>query len=148
MVSRRGLAALVAIALAGCQTVTPEAERPARMIDADDDSRAALGRGVDTLMGTHVTLAPDALTDSSYLTIETMPKPSMENPVPLGRDLRYGLYPARYADRRTAPRRWNPLRGGIVVSPRITALVRNYSRRNGSSIIRAEHGRPDGPRMR
>jgi hypothetical protein len=87
MVSRRGLAALVAIALAGCQTVTPEAEHPARMIDADDDSRAALGRGVDTLMGTHVTLAPDALTDSSYLTIETMPKPSMENPVPLGRDL-------------------------------------------------------------
>ena len=60
MVSRRGLAALVAIALAGCQTVTPEAEHPARMIDADDDSRAALGRGVDTLMGTHVTLAPDA----------------------------------------------------------------------------------------
>jgi hypothetical protein len=87
MILNRRLAALVTIALAGCQTVTPETERPARMVDADDASRAALGRAVDTLMGTHVTLAPDALVDSSYLTLETLPKPSMENPVPLGRDL-------------------------------------------------------------
>ena len=87
MILNRRLAALLAMVLTGCQTVTPEAERPARMVDADDASRAALGRAVDTLMGTHVTLAPNALIDSSYLTLETLPKPSMENPVPLGRDL-------------------------------------------------------------
>ena len=87
MMKTRRLATLAGIALAGCQTVTPDADRPARMVDADDASRAALGRAVDSLMGTHVTLAPDALVDSSYLTLETLPKPSMENPVPLGRDL-------------------------------------------------------------
>ena len=75
------------LALAACQTVQPDGVRPARMIDADEQSRAALGRAVDRLMGTRVTLSPAALTDSSYLTIETLPKPSMENPLPLGRDL-------------------------------------------------------------
>ena len=75
------------LGLVACQTVQPDGARPARMVDADEHSRAALGRAVERLMGTQVTLSPAALTDSSYLTIETMPKPSMENPMPLGRDL-------------------------------------------------------------
>jgi predicted small secreted protein len=75
-----------ALLLTGCQTVAPENEVAARIIDPDDASRAALQDTVNTIMGTDVTIAADALTNSSFLTIENRPRPTMENPVPMGRD--------------------------------------------------------------
>ena len=62
-----------------------EAER--RIVNPDDASRAALQEVVNTAFGTNVTLADDALTDSSLLTIERRPQPTMENQNPLGRNM-------------------------------------------------------------
>ena len=82
------LAPLSAAALlcTGCQTVAPEHEVPARIIDPDDASRAALLETVNSIMGSEVTITDNALTASSFLTIENRPQPTMENPVPIGRD--------------------------------------------------------------
>jgi len=62
-------------------------DKPARIVNPDDASRAALQEAVNTMFGTNVTLADNALTDSSLLTIERSPKPTMENPNPLGRNM-------------------------------------------------------------
>ncbi len=82
---------LIAIALglllAGCQTVGTGSGQPARIIDADDASRAALQEAVNTAFGTNVTIAANALTNSSVLTIERGPQPTMENPNPIGRNM-------------------------------------------------------------
>ena len=72
--------------IAGCQTIAPEHEVGARIVDPDDASRAALQETVNKIMGSNVTIAKNALTTSSYLTIENRPQPTMENPVPMGRD--------------------------------------------------------------
>ena len=74
-------------AIAACQTVAGDYDRPARIIDADATSRAVLQHTVDGILGTHVTLSDAALTDSSLLTIEQWPAPTMENPLPQGRML-------------------------------------------------------------
>ena len=68
--------------LAGCQ------DRPARIVDPTDASRAALQQAVATaLHRTDVTLADDALTTSSLLTIEpTIHRDAQGNRV-MGRDL-------------------------------------------------------------
>jgi hypothetical protein len=81
-----GLLIASALNIAGCQTVGPEHEVPARIINPDDASRAALQETVNKIMGSNVTIANNALTTSSYLTIENRPQPTMENPVPMGRD--------------------------------------------------------------
>jgi hypothetical protein len=72
--------------IAGCQTIDPEHEVRARIIDPDDASRAALQETVNKIMGSNVSISRNALTTSSYLTIENRPQPTMENPVPMGRD--------------------------------------------------------------
>ena len=74
--------------ITGCQTIYAPDDRPARIRAGDETSHAALNRAVDDVMGIHVTLAPTALTDSSYLTLDSGPSPSMENPVPVGREYR------------------------------------------------------------
>ena len=80
-------ALVIAATVFGCQTVGANHDKPARIVNADDASRAALQEAVNTAFGTDVTLADSALTDSSQLTIERNPRPSMENPNPLGRNM-------------------------------------------------------------
>lgn len=78
---------VLATVLGACQTVPEDFDRPARIINPDAASRAALQETVDMALGTHVTLSDSALTDSSLLTIEVSPKPTMENPMPQGRNM-------------------------------------------------------------
>jgi nitroreductase len=73
--------------LSGCQTVNTDDDRPARIVDPDADSRAALQAAVNEALGTEVMLADTALTDRSRLTIERWPAGTMDNPVPQGRIL-------------------------------------------------------------
>jgi hypothetical protein len=84
---RNILLSYCAVFALGCQTVPDDYDRPARIVNADDASRAALRTTVKNALGTPVTLSDSALTDSSLLTIENMPPPTMENPVPNGRVL-------------------------------------------------------------
>lgn len=87
MLLMKALAVCLAVILsAGCQTVSSDVDRPARIVSPDDASRAALQAAVNSLLHTNVTLSDSALTDSSVLSIENRPQPTMENPVPLGRD--------------------------------------------------------------
>ena len=81
-----GLLIAAALHAGGCQTVGPEHEIPARIINPDDASREALQDAVNKIMARNVTIPDTALTTSSYLTIENRPQPTMENPVPMGRD--------------------------------------------------------------
>lgn len=73
--------------LSGCQTVNSDNDRPARIVNPDAGSRAALQATVNEALGTEVMLADTALTDSSMLTIERWPAGTMDNPVPQGRIL-------------------------------------------------------------
>ena len=81
------LGTLLWFTLTGCQTVDTDLDRPARIVNADADSRAALQAAVNEALGNDVLLAEDALTDGSLLTIERWPAGTMENPVPQGRIL-------------------------------------------------------------
>ena len=76
---------LALLAVTGCQTVSNDYDRSARIVNPDDRSRAALQAAVNSALGTNVILSDSALTDSSVLTIENMPPPTMENPMPRGR---------------------------------------------------------------
>ncbi len=71
----------------GCETVNTDFDRPARIVNPDADSRAALQAAVNEALGRQVMLADTALTDSSFLTIERWPAGTMDNPVPQGRIL-------------------------------------------------------------
>lgn len=75
------------LVLGGCQTVNADYDQPARIVDPDADSRAALNAALNEALGTDVMLADDALTASSLLTIERWPAGTMDNPVPQGRIL-------------------------------------------------------------
>ena len=86
-VARAILGTLFWFMLTGCQTVDTDLDRPARIVNADADSLAALQAAVNEALGTEVLLAKEALTDSSLLTIERWPAGTMENPVPQGRIL-------------------------------------------------------------
>ena len=76
-----------ALGVIGCQTVELDHDQPARLVSGDTDSQATLQATVDAALGTHVTLSATALTDSSLLTIENRPPPTMDNPVPQGREM-------------------------------------------------------------
>ena len=69
----------------GCQTMGSEADQPARIINPDDASRAALQSTINGILNTEVTLAKNALTDDSILIIERNPPRTMDNPNPQGR---------------------------------------------------------------
>jgi hypothetical protein len=73
---------LCAALAAGCQ------DRPARIVDPTDASRAALQEAVTAaLHSADVTLADDALTDSSELAIEPKVRRDAEGNKFMGRDL-------------------------------------------------------------
>ena len=87
MSARNLIAAALALATMGCQTVGNSADVPARIVNPSDASRAALQDAVNTAFGTNVTLADDALTETSLLTIERNPRPTLDNPNPQGRNM-------------------------------------------------------------
>lgn len=70
-----------ALLSAACKT----GDQAARIIDADDASRASLQSTVNAIIGSEVTLADSALTEHSVLVIENWPRGTMQNPVPQGR---------------------------------------------------------------
>lgn len=74
-------------ATAGCQTLATDSDVAARITNPTDDSRKALQSVVNDALGTNVTLANNALTDSSVLTIERNPPRSMENQPAQGRNM-------------------------------------------------------------
>jgi hypothetical protein len=81
------LIAALAVGVTGCRTVATEHDRAARIVNADDNSRAALQRAVNDALNTNVTLADNALTESSLLTIERSPPRSMQNLPTQGRNM-------------------------------------------------------------
>jgi hypothetical protein len=82
---RRLVTAGVAIGLAVAACAT---EVPARLVAVTPESRAELQRAVtDALGGTHVTLADDALTLSSILTLEHAPPADPHARATTGRDV-------------------------------------------------------------
>jgi hypothetical protein len=82
------LLAGLAIVIAACKMNSVHEERPARIINPSAESRAELRRVVsDMLFGAEVTLADDALTDSSILIVERNRIRSLDNPPLSGRDL-------------------------------------------------------------
>ena len=81
------LGASLWIMLTGCQTVNTDYDQPARIVNPNADSRAALQATVNEAIGREVLLADDALTDSSMLVIERWLPGTMDDPVPQGRIL-------------------------------------------------------------
>lgn len=81
------LFAALTLPMLGCQTVGVGSGQPARIIDATNASRAELQDAVNTIFGTNVVIADNAFNNSSVLTIERGPRPSMENPNPIGRNM-------------------------------------------------------------
>ena len=79
------LTVLLAAAATGCQTYGSQGDQPARIVDPDSASRAALQQVVNEVFGTEVLLADDAFVDSSVLTIEHTPPGTLDNPNPQGR---------------------------------------------------------------
>jgi hypothetical protein len=67
---RANILPLCLLAVGACKNVAPDADQPAVIINADDASRAVLQQTVNSVLGTDVLLADDALTDSSMLIIE------------------------------------------------------------------------------
>jgi hypothetical protein len=79
---------VVALATTGCRTNAVHDDRPARIVNPTERSRAELRRVVsDMLFGADVVLADDALTESSVLVVERSRIRSLGNPPLSGRDL-------------------------------------------------------------
>jgi hypothetical protein len=86
----RTITLLGGLALFGtaCKMNSMHEERPARIVKPSAESRAELRRVVsDMLFGAEVTLADDALTDSSVLIVERNRIRNLDNPPLSGRDL-------------------------------------------------------------
>jgi len=71
--------------LIACQTVATTNDKPARIADPTAESRAALQQTVNAALNTEVTLADDALTDTSVLLIERSVPRSLEGAPAQGR---------------------------------------------------------------
>ena len=67
---RIGAAVLIVSILPSCAMTTQAADQPATIISPSAESRAELQHAVATALGRPVTLADDALTGESVLTIE------------------------------------------------------------------------------
>ncbi len=76
----KNLVLLAALCSAGgcCKTAATEQDEAARIIAPDEASRASLQRVVNDVLGTEVTLADGALTESSVLIIERSPPRSLQ----------------------------------------------------------------------
>jgi hypothetical protein len=82
------LVAYFSMSLAGCNMNSVHDERPARIVEPTEESRAELKRVVrDMLFGADVMLAEDALTESSVLIVERNRIRGIENRPLSGRDL-------------------------------------------------------------
>ena len=78
---------VVAMGFAGCKNVAPDADLAAVIINPDAASRAALQAVVNAALHTDVTLADDALTETSILTIERKIPQSIEGSPAQGRNM-------------------------------------------------------------
>lgn len=83
----KAIIASLLFATAGCQTLATDGDVAARISNPTDDSRKALQSAVNTALDANVTLAGNALTDSSVLTIERNPPRSMDNLPAQGRNM-------------------------------------------------------------
>ena len=79
------IVATLALGMAACRTAATDQDRAARIVDPDDASRAALQSALEAALHTKVTLAADALTETSVLIIERSPRRSMRSPSVQGR---------------------------------------------------------------
>jgi len=81
------LVGVLSTSLYGCckKTVHTEQDQPARIIEADEASRAALQNAINTALHAEVMLADDALTDTSVLVIERNPPRSLQGHPAQGR---------------------------------------------------------------
>jgi len=79
--------AVLAMGIAGCKNVAPDADQAAVIVDPDAASRAALQEAVNAALHTDVTLADDALTDTSILIIERQIPQSIEGSPAQGRTM-------------------------------------------------------------
>jgi hypothetical protein len=80
--------ACFALVLGACNMNAVHEDRPARIVDPSDASRAELQQVVSgALNGADVMLADDALTESSVLIIERRKTGSLDSPPLSGRDL-------------------------------------------------------------
>ena len=79
--------AVCAVVIVACKNVVTDADQPAVITDPDDASRAALQATVNAALNTEVTLAEDALTDSSVLIIERNIPKSIEGSPAQGRNM-------------------------------------------------------------
>jgi len=79
--------AVCAVIFAGCKNVAPDTDQAAVIVDPDAASRAALQETVNAALHTDVTVADNALTDSSILIIERKIPQSIEGSPAQGRTM-------------------------------------------------------------
>ena len=80
-----------AMTLAACKNVAPDTDQAAVIVDADAASRAALQHTINAALHTDVTLADDALTDTSVLIIERKMPQSIEGSPAQGRNMEMSI---------------------------------------------------------
>ncbi len=86
-VTRAIALAVFVMSMSGCKNVAPDADQAAVIVNPDAASRAALQQTVNAALHTDVTLADDALTDTSVLTIERKIPQSVEGSPAQGRTM-------------------------------------------------------------
>ena len=86
-VSRAIALAALAVTFAACKNVAPDVDQAAVIVNPDAASRAALHAIVNTALHTDVTLADDALTETSILIIEQKVPQSIEGSPAQGRTM-------------------------------------------------------------
>ncbi|MGB5375337.1 MAG: hypothetical protein WBM75_05425 [Polyangiales bacterium] len=79
------IVATLALGMAACRTAATDQDRAARIVEPDDRSRKALQGALEAALHTKVTLAADALTETSVLIIERSPPRNMRTPPAQGR---------------------------------------------------------------
>ena len=83
--------AVFAMSMSGCKNVAPDADQAAVIVNPDAASRAALQQTVNAALHTDVTLADDALTDTSVLIIERKMPQSIEGSPAQGRNMEMSI---------------------------------------------------------
>jgi fructose-1,6-bisphosphatase/sedoheptulose 1,7-bisphosphatase-like protein len=86
-VTRAIALAVFAMSMTGCKNVAPDADQAAVIANPDAASRVALQQTVNTALHTDVTLADDALTDTSVLIVERKIPQSIEGSPAQGRNM-------------------------------------------------------------
>jgi hypothetical protein len=79
--------AVFAMSISGCKNVAQDADQAAVIVNPDAASRAALQQTVNAALHTDVTLADDALIDTSVLIIERKIPQSIEGSPAQGRNM-------------------------------------------------------------